>query len=149
VLGSSPMRKKSAIEIHGLEFDWLASDADGHVALFSTAGQGYAPPAFLQNTDAHDTAIAEILELAVTTSARFAPQLAPELQNTWKGVAERGLFAYDALQKGDRYCLVAAPEIPIISNDLPKVTRAVAVSITFRYLRFRELPEIAAELLKQ
>src|SRR5437899_85750 len=43
----SMMGAKSADEILGLEFDWLASDADGHVALFSTAGGGYAPEDFL------------------------------------------------------------------------------------------------------
>jgi hypothetical protein len=32
------MTSKAPEEILGLEFDWLASDADGHVALFSTAG---------------------------------------------------------------------------------------------------------------
>lgn len=60
------MRAKSAAEILGLEFDWLASDADGHVALFSTAGGGYTPEAFLQDTDAHDRAA------PASTTALFA-----------------------------------------------------------------------------
>ena len=28
---------RSAEDLHGAEFDWLACDADGHVALFSSA----------------------------------------------------------------------------------------------------------------
>src|SRR5262245_52257163 len=54
---SDAVSAKSADEILGLEFDWLASDADGHVALFSTAGGGFAPDEFLSDTDAHDRAI--------------------------------------------------------------------------------------------
>jgi hypothetical protein len=34
---------KSAIEIQGFEYDWLGVDDSGCVALFSTAGAGYAP----------------------------------------------------------------------------------------------------------
>lgn len=52
---------KSAEEIQGLELDWLRSDADGHVALFSTAGAGFAPAEFLRDTDAHDEAIDAVL----------------------------------------------------------------------------------------
>lgn len=48
------MVNKSRDEIHGLEFDWLARDADGNVALLSTAGGGYAPEEFLRDTDLHD-----------------------------------------------------------------------------------------------
>ena len=54
------MTAKSASEIVGLEFDWLACDADGHVGFFSTAGGGCAPEAFLRDTDAFDAAIEAI-----------------------------------------------------------------------------------------
>jgi hypothetical protein len=48
-----PSTEKSAIEILGLEYDWIGHDEDGRVALFSTAGTGYAQEAFLRGTDAH------------------------------------------------------------------------------------------------
>jgi hypothetical protein len=48
---------KSREEIQGFEFDWLASDVGGFVALFSTAGAGDVPNAFLQDTGAHEKAI--------------------------------------------------------------------------------------------
>jgi hypothetical protein len=37
------MSAKSAIDIQGFEYDWLAVDLDGHVAVFTTAGDGFAP----------------------------------------------------------------------------------------------------------
>lgn len=84
------MGAKSAEEIHGLEFDWLATDGDGNVALFSTAGGGFAPEAFLRDTDAHDAAIDTVLAWDARTQARFAPQVSPGLRNTWLLIAERG-----------------------------------------------------------
>ena len=67
------MGAKSADEIQGFEFDWLATDVDGHVALFSTAGGGFAPEAFLLDTDAHNAAIKALLASPPRTKARFAP----------------------------------------------------------------------------
>ncbi|TMQ13418.1 MAG: hypothetical protein E6J91_18345, partial [Deltaproteobacteria bacterium] len=78
------MSAKSPEEIWGTEYDWIGVDADGHVALFSTAGGGYAPREFLRDTDAHDEAISAILSLPASTTARLAPELAPQLENTWK-----------------------------------------------------------------
>ncbi len=42
-------------DLRGLEFDWLAVDADGHVAFLSTAGGGDVPAGV--DPDAHDAAI--------------------------------------------------------------------------------------------
>ena len=73
---------KSAADIQGLEFDWLGSDEVGCVALFSTAGAGCAPAEFLRDTSAHDAAIEAVLALPASTTARFAPELAPGLPHT-------------------------------------------------------------------
>src|SRR5262245_7550067 len=107
------MAAKSAEEIVGLELDWLANDADGHVALFSTAGGGYAPHELLRDTEAHDAAIEAILGTPVSTQARFAPQLAAGHENTWLMVAERGLYAFDSDAQGGPYRCVAAPAVPV------------------------------------
>jgi hypothetical protein len=90
---------KSADDIRGVEYDWLASDADGHIALFTTAGAGFAPEEFLRNTDEHDAAIAAVLAAKASTSSRFAPELAPGLENTWRLMAERGVFTSPAYRR--------------------------------------------------
>jgi len=136
------MGAKSADEIVGIEFDWLASDAEGHVALFSTAGGGYAPPDFLRDTDAHDAAIDAILARAAFTEARFAPHLSPELRNTWRMVAQRGVFAYDSDVYGGPYRLVAAPEAPIQVAELPSAAAAIVGRLMFAHLRFADSSEI-------
>lgn len=143
------MEAKSADEILGLEFDWLASDANGHVALFSTAGGGYSPAEFLRDTEAHDVAISSILALPAFTKARFAPQLGPGYLNTWQMVAERGVFAFDSDPHGGPYRMVAAPETATRVTDLPGLAAAVASLLVFPYLRFSDLPEVPDELLRQ
>lgn len=143
------MGAKSAEEIHGLEFDWLASDVDGNVALFSTAGGGFAPEAFLWDTDAHDAAIDTLLAWGARTQARFAPQVSPEIRNTWLLMAERGLYAFDSDPNGAPYQLVAAPQHPIHISDLPASVAAVVRAVSLPHLRFSATQEISKEMLER
>ncbi|WP_437789996.1 hypothetical protein [Sorangium sp. So ce693] len=140
---------KSADEILGLEFDWLASDADGYVALFSTAGGGYAPDEFLRDTDAHDAAIDAVLASPASTVARFAPELPPGLKNTWRMVAERGLFVFDSDPHGGPYRMVAAPADPIRIVDLPRGVIDIVGRLKLRQVRFVGQPVITMELLQE
>lgn len=142
------MTAKSATEALGFEFDWLARDADGHVGLFSTAGGGHAPEAFLLDTGRHDAAIEMLLGMPAGTSALFSPHVAPGLDNTWRQVAERGLFAFDSDPGGGPYRLVAAPEVPIQIDNLPSAVADVAAAITFSELRFVALRVISAGALR-
>ncbi|KYG01202.1 hypothetical protein BE20_53390 [Sorangium cellulosum] len=140
---------RSADEILGLEFDWLASDADGYVALFSTAGGGYAPDELLRDTDAHDAAIDAVLASPASTVARVAQELPPGLKNTWRMVAERGLFAFDSDPHGGPYRMVAAPADPIRIFDLPRSVIDVVERLKLRQVRFACQSVIHAELLQE
>src|SRR5690349_17697524 len=142
------MAAKTAAEIRGTEYDWLGSDGESHVALFCTAGGGYAPDAFLQDTDAHDAAIAAILALPASTRALSAPELGPDYVNTWKLVAERGLFAFDADVSGGPYYRSAVPETPVRLDQLPAAVRDVLRGLEFRHLSFSALSIIRDELLQ-
>jgi hypothetical protein len=140
---------KSADDILGAEYDWLAGDQDGHVALFTTAGGGYAPDTFLLDTDAHANAIRAVLAGPARTSARFAPLLAAQYENTWELVAERGLFAFDADIDGGPYRLVAAPESAINVAHLPEAAVDVIRFLTFSRLRFAGLTTLSKQALRQ
>ncbi len=142
------VNSKTADEIRGTEYDWIAADADGHVALFTTAGGGYAPEEFLQDTDAHDDAIAAILASPAVTTARFSPELGTDFVNTWRLVAERGLFAYDADIYGGPYRLDAAPEVPIRIHQLPAIAARLLGRLTFQGIRFAETPVVSEETLQ-
>lgn len=141
------MGARSAADIEGLEYDWFACDGDGCVALFSTAGGGFAPDAFLRDTDAHDAALEALLASEASTRARFAPEVAAGLQNTWRLVAQRGVFAFESDPSGGPYRVVAAPEHPARAAQLPGAMAAVAGAICLPHLRFSELSSISREML--
>lgn len=141
---------KTADEIQGLEYDWLACDADGCVALFSTAGGGYAPDEFLRETDAHEAAIEAVLAMPATTTVRFAPEWPPDWRwaNTWRLVAERGLFAFDSDYCGGPYQLLAAPVASIRVGALPGDAAEVVRRCKLQRVRFASVTTIAPDLLR-
>ncbi len=143
------MEAKSPDDILGFEFDWLARDTDGHFALFSTAGGGYAPMEYLRNTGTHDAAIETILTSPASTRARFAPEVAPGLPNTWREIAERGGYAFDSDANGGPYRLVAAPEVPVRVAQLPASAAVIVDRIVLPQVRFIDMPTtISNELLE-
>lgn len=64
----------------GLEFDWFASDAEGNIGLFSTAGFGPVPDNVQLHFQGHD---------------QVAAQLDWRVSEVWKECASRGLFVFD------------------------------------------------------
>lgn len=141
------MTAKSRDEILGLEYDWLASDRVGHVAIFTTAGGSYAPDEFLRDTDEHDRAIEVALGIPPSTAALFAPKLKPGLKNTWADLAERGFFGFDGDPNGGPYGKVAAPRRPVRIDELPPETAAVVRRLVFPNLNFATLDRVSAEAL--
>lgn len=139
---------KSGADIQGREYDWLGSDESGCVALFSTAGAGHAPKEFLRDTDAHVMAIQAVLALPASTEAKFSPALAPGLVNTWRLVAERGLYAYDCDPHGGPYRLVAAPAVSARADALPAVVADVAARLRCA-LRFETHTVVTDKLLSE
>lgn len=74
---------RPAHEIVGVEFDWLAIDREGRLALFATAGSGMAP-GFA--TDARELldAVLSLIETPNWGSAQV-----------WDDYASVGLYVYD------------------------------------------------------
>jgi hypothetical protein len=138
---------KTADEIRGLEYDWLASDADGNVGFFSTAGGGYVPEAVLAETEVFDAAIEAILAAPATTVARFALMLSGAYTNTWQLMAERGVFAFDSDFHGGPYRLLASPEVPVQVRDLSGTAVPVLMRVVLRGLRFQKQTSISTETL--
>jgi hypothetical protein len=138
----------SVDDLRGIEYDWLACDADCHVGLFSTAGGGYVPEKVWPNIDAHDAAIAAILDLPPSTTARFAPKLRAGLPNTWRLAAERGLFAFDSDFFGGPYNLVASPMTPVHADEFPVIVVEVLSQLQYHQLNFSTWTIIAADSLR-
>lgn len=132
------MTARTLADIWGMEADWLACDADDSVAMFSTAGSGFAPRTYLDDIDAHDAVITAILNRPASTRAAFFPEIKPGLKNDWRLVAERGLYAFDNNPSGGDYVLVAAPIRVSSLAALPVELARLIARIRFRALRFAE-----------
>jgi hypothetical protein len=141
------MSARSTTEVRGFEYDWLASDADGHVGFFSTAGGGHAPEAFLRDPDAHDHAIEAILASPPRGPAVRVRSLPPGFRNPWLEMAERGVFAFDADPNGGPYQRVASPTAPVQASALPAAAAVVARQLRYGHLRFSELEVVSVEAL--
>jgi len=108
----------------GLEFDWLAVDGRGFVAIFSTAGSGLVPHGF--EPALHDAAIDALAAVEATSAVVCAPVVATGLRNLWRELAERGPYGFDAAPTGGPFRRVAIPSRPARVEALPSVVAAVA-----------------------
>jgi len=98
-----------------VEFDWLAIDRDGHLALLSTAGAGDIPSGVL------DVASEEQLFDTEAFISVFPVVGAAELEGRGPGTcsefveaARRGVFVYD-------WCLLSGPYERIVVPTHPRV----------------------------
>ncbi len=128
-------------DIAGLEYDWVAVDVDGRIAVFSTAGAGEVPSEFLESIDKHEQVIEYLLNLEPVAEAISYPPVADGLKNTWRDLAERGVFAYDCSPNGGAYELVGVPGRFRSLEDLPEVL-ATAASRTRFSKNFSALPRV-------
>lgn len=133
------------VESVGLDFDWLASDAEGYVAVFASGGGEIPPDAVLGDMDAHVRALDALLAAPVSTRALFAP-LGPG-EGRWRAAAERGLFVYRCGPGGGAYRLVAAPEIPIRALQLGAGPGLLVQAMRFGQLRFRYIHSVTPDVL--
>jgi len=95
----------------GVEYDWLASDNDGYMAFFASAGFGPLPSPLLELGDS----IFDIIESVAKLPVRGRAEIVLDSGNVfdWIAMAERGFYSYDWDNINKKYRLVARPTIPI------------------------------------
>jgi hypothetical protein len=102
----------------GFELDWLASDAAGHVAFFSSAGHGPVPRRVVEQLSDVEAAISRLQVLPVIGSCADCPSDAGEY-SFWVHPARRGLFGYE-WGPVDRppYARLAVPSRPLLIEEI-------------------------------
>jgi hypothetical protein len=110
----------------GIEFDWLATDTLGSVALLSSAGYGVVPPVVIQHVDQVDDAVDIIGQLPATGAATDVITPTGGDYSDWHQAAARGLYAYDWHQSHGPYQRLASPTKPISIDELPPSVKAAA-----------------------
>ncbi|HSD87871.1 MAG TPA: hypothetical protein VLB44_10170 [Kofleriaceae bacterium] len=117
-----------------MEFDWLAWDADGFVALFSSAGFGPVPEKLPAMVDAIDAALERMKALPLTGDETAEP-------DEWLAAAQRGFFAFDWAHGHDRYELEALPKRTLRIDEIHdeairELVSRVRIPIRFSLLRW-------------
>jgi hypothetical protein len=136
------MIRRHVHEFSNLEFDWLACDADGFVALFSSAGFGPVPEELPTMVDAIDAALDRMKALPVIgdASADKATTGACEAAD-WATAAQRGFFAFDWAHGHDRYEIEARPKRPLRIDEIQdeairEMVSRVRIPVRFSHLRW-------------
>ncbi|WP_266170300.1 hypothetical protein [Dyella subtropica] len=88
-------------EIEATEFDWFATDKNGHFAIFATAGRGPVPESVLAVAKAHDAIGDALAVVGWGTDA------------VWQSYSWAGLYAYDWSDKQGCYVRIAEPAVPL------------------------------------
>lgn len=118
----------TSIVLQDVDVGWIATDAIGQVALFTTAGPGPIPCSALpsvQNSEEAVLSLPEVSDVDLVTSMSGA--------NAFAAFAKRGFFAYDwsDVHRTTRlalngYELQYRPLNPLTLFDLPAPLRALA-----------------------
>lgn len=116
----------------GIDCVWIASDSEGHIAAFITAGVGPVPKQALSYAHLSLEYIEiQLCQLPVVSQARLL--VSAKRPDDFINLAERGLFVYDwtDINRTNREALgvyepVAVPTKPITAEALPTELAAVA-----------------------
>ncbi len=103
------MKKRS--DFQGLEFDWFAVDADGFVALMSSAGYGPIPDGVFERFDGQRR-IEEFL------SGLIGSRTSDDLLRIQQSLSTAGVFTYDLKHWDGPYQRFAAPSQPRRFDEL-------------------------------
>lgn len=115
-------------ELRGVEFDWFAADARGHVAQFMAAGDDAVPDAALASEE-----LLEALHVWIDTRPETEPPNAPAggFDEHLTPPQRRGAYVYDRVPEASGlYRLVAAPRTPFTVEELPSHLRAYLQELT-------------------
>lgn len=137
--------------IQGYEYDWLAIDSTGCVAVLMTAGGAYAPKCYVENLKTYIDAFENLNDVPIIDNS--GEDVSERIMNGCTGTdefARRGVFVFDAkftLDITSPYILYKSPTNKLHVDDLPHEIKSVASMFVFNNLRFDSISEITPELI--
>jgi hypothetical protein len=133
----------------GLEFDWLAVDRKGHVALMLSSGYGPVPLTVLDRF----AEVEDAVELLTGQLSVIAPMPKHDtrlyLTSEPYEAVERGLYVYDWAIYHGPYRRQLVPSVAVTLGELPPplltVARFAPLEVTFADAEEVELPYVDVE----
>jgi hypothetical protein len=124
----------------GLDYAWLACDAEGYVARFTNAGEGPIPVVVLANRELADQA--EVLTRALPFVDGHEMRVSLPDPTDFSRIARRGLYGFDwqdvtrTTGRSGCYEIVSRPLRSLRVGELPLELRRLAELVRFDGLRF-------------
>lgn len=123
----------------GINFEWLAVDPTGCVALFDSAGYGAVPPIVFQHVEHVDDAVDMVDGLPMLNKAIKKVRSEGGDHTYWSNIIIRGLYVYDWELWHGPYQRLTSPVKLVSVDDLPPSIRSAAqlvkVSVPFSSVR--------------
>lgn len=113
----------------GVEFEWLAVDASGQLAVF-TGAYGPVPANLVVRELEVDSAMRNLMDLQVRGPARDVVTL-PGSMSSWLAWSARGFHTYAWHQRSGPYVRVCTPSMPLVLGDLPLRLQPLACMVAF------------------
>jgi hypothetical protein len=121
-------RMKNSGKFQGLDVAWIAINAIGQVAIFTTGGEGPIPDTAAVSVENAEEEVAALPEIGDYALLVDVPR-----PDDYVSFAKRGLFAYDwcdvhrtAGEATGCYELQARPSRPLILSELPSSLKTAA-----------------------
>lgn len=137
---------------YALDCAWIASDRQGFVGVFITAGEGPVPAQALRaDFFPVEEVEARVLNLSIRPGQTVTNLCDAPDPGSYIALAQRGVFVYDWTDftsiKGrlNAYELVARPLLPITCAGLPNDLREVAQAVRFADVRFADSSRVAVK----
>src|SRR3954466_8641023 len=111
------MNDESAHPRSGTEFDWLAVDPSGALAVLTSAGYGPVPKAVGDHVESVDAALDLINTWPPVGGSLSQPSDTGNYAD-WRELAVRGFYAYDWKDSSGPYIRLAAPTTPLTVHNL-------------------------------
>jgi hypothetical protein len=124
----------------GLDYAWLACDAEGYLARFTNAGEGPIPVVVLANRQLADQA--EVLTRSLPLVCGHEMQVRLPYPTDFSQIARRGLYGFDwqdatrTTGRSGCYEIVSRPLQPLRVEGLSPELRRLAELVKFDCLRF-------------
>jgi hypothetical protein len=127
------------------ELSWYAIDADGCIAVLSTAGSGPIPKAAVADKDVYFRVDDWFSELAPSYTAEVVNCGTADL-SSWEEEARRGLYSFDYKQKpAHEYRLIARPIEPRRVSGLPPDIQRYLLGLQVTDKCFRDIAALRPE----
>ncbi|MBU1219015.1 hypothetical protein KKF34_02030 [Myxococcota bacterium] len=134
-------------DLKGTEHVWPACDKLGNIAVFVTAGGGYAPITYIKNFKIFELVLEYLSKLPIVNNAYIEYKLDSSYLKNPFSLVNKGVFIFDSDSFGCPYKMVEAPNTLVNLNEIDPVINSILSLNCFKSISFLETVKIKKSLI--